>query len=130
MTQQQLAAMAGARPPLPPGMMAPGMAQVTAAQAAAAAQLRLHQSMVAKRAQFPPIVRPVGEDERQYVPKPRLQVGWWRVCSQWWGGVYCTVKGVGRSGRTAGSSAETDSCTHSLPLFQGVPPSCAPTQPI
>ncbi len=52
-----LAAMAGGRPPLPPGMTLPGMMaqQVTAAQASAAAQLRLQQQLAAK--QFPPIIR-------------------------------------------------------------------------
>lgn len=75
--QQTLAAMmaAGGRPPLPPGMAIPGMAvpHLTATQAAAAAHARLQASMVQRRAQFQPIVRPSTEDEKQFVPKPRLQ---------------------------------------------------------
>lgn len=68
---------AGGRPPLPPGMAIPGMAvpHLTATQAAAAAHARLQASMVQRRAQFQPIVRPSTEDEKQFVPKPRLQVG-------------------------------------------------------
>ena len=52
-----LAAMAGGRPPLPPGMTLPGMLpqQITAAQASAAAQMRLQQQLAAK--QFQPIIR-------------------------------------------------------------------------
>ena len=52
-----LAAMAGGRPPLPPGMALPGMLpqQITAAQASAAAQMRLQQQLAAK--QFQPIIR-------------------------------------------------------------------------
>lgn len=67
-----LAAMGGARPPLHPAMqMAP---QLTAQQAAAAAQMRLQQSLTVKRAQFPPIVSPATDEDRQLVPRPRLQV--------------------------------------------------------
>lgn len=51
-----LAAM-GARPPLPPGMALPSMMpQVSAAQASAAAQLRLQQQLAAKH-QFQPILK-------------------------------------------------------------------------
>lgn len=67
-----LAAM-GARPPLPPGMALPGMMpQVSAAQASAAAQLRLQQQLAAKH-QFQPILKPQSEDDRQFVPQARLQ---------------------------------------------------------
>lgn len=54
-----LAAMAGGRPPLPPGVALPaGMVPqaLTAAQASAAAQMRLQQQLATK-AQFQPIVR-------------------------------------------------------------------------
>lgn len=153
-----MAAMAAARPPLHPGAVLPaGMvpqAAVTAAQASAAAQLRIQQQLAAK-AQFQPIVRcvpapascaalaascaappavlccadvsmrglhgvacmacfelagcwrvtvqrrllnsspsavclsscrPQSEDERQFVPRPRLQVGRWRLACH---GLYC-----------------------------------------
>jgi hypothetical protein len=82
--QQRAAMMAmagGARPPLPPGsmqmsgMMMGMQPQMTPAQVAAAATARLQASMAQKRAQFTPIVRPTGEEEKQFVPKPRLQVG-------------------------------------------------------
>jgi histone H3/H4 len=68
-----LAAMAGGRPPLPPGMALPGMMpqQLNAAQASAAAQLRLQQQLATK--QFQPIIRPQSEDDKQYVPQARLQ---------------------------------------------------------
>ncbi|KAI7841139.1 hypothetical protein COHA_005109 [Chlorella ohadii] len=46
-------------------------AGVTAAQASAAAQLRLQQQLAAK--QFPPIIRPQSEDDKQFVPQARLQ---------------------------------------------------------
>lgn len=76
--QQAMAmAMAGmARPPLPPGSLpgAPGMAQISAAQQAVYAQQRLQQALL-QRPKFAPIVRPASEDERQFVPRQRLQVG-------------------------------------------------------
>jgi hypothetical protein len=70
-----LAAAAGGRPPLHPGMAIPGMMPpgVTAAQYAAAAQAKL-QAAINRKVQFPPIVRPTSEDERSFVPKQRLQV--------------------------------------------------------
>lgn len=75
--QQALAmAMAGmARPPLPPGSLpgAPAMAHISAAQQAVFAQQRLQQALL-QRPKFAPIVRPASEDERQFVPRQRLQV--------------------------------------------------------
>ena len=52
----------------------PGMPQATAAQLAAAAQAQLQAGLAQRRAQFAPIVRPTNEDDKQYVPKQRLQV--------------------------------------------------------
>jgi hypothetical protein len=66
-----MAASAGGRPPLPQGV---AVQQMTAAQAAAAAAARLQSTMAQRKAQFNPIVRPASEDEKQFVPKPRLQV--------------------------------------------------------
>ena len=71
------AAMTAARPPLGPGMV-PGLVvpQLTAEQAKAAAVARLQQQQQQQRQQqFTPIVRPATEDEREFVPRPRLQVG-------------------------------------------------------
>ncbi len=81
--QQQAMAMAMAagmaRPPLPPGSMpgAQGMAHISAAQQAVFAQQRLQQALL-HRPKFAPIVRPASEDERQFVPRQRLQVGGWK----------------------------------------------------
>lgn len=70
--QAMMAAMMAGRPPLPPGMGMGGV-PLTAVQQAALAQARLQQSLTAK-SQFPPIVRPAGEEDRQFVPRQRLQV--------------------------------------------------------
>ena len=56
-----------ARPPA--GAAAPHGLQATLERAAAEARARL----APRQAQFPPIVRPVTKDEREFVPRPRLQ---------------------------------------------------------
>lgn len=71
--QVALQAMGGARPPLyPAGMMAQ---QLTAQAQAAQAQARLQAQLNLANQKFAPIVRPATEEEKQFAPKQRLQVG-------------------------------------------------------
>jgi hypothetical protein len=83
-THMHPAAMRTPSPGLPPGQQQQHMQPqppLTAAAAGAAAQAALQQRIAAAgaggpaRLGFPPITKPTNDEEKLFLPKPRLQVG-------------------------------------------------------